>query len=89
MTSTLRHVSEALPPKRQWTILNNHRVIYIVTNTSMVLSCALVAYSMMIAGVGLSDAINVIRMTLNCISYVNQYVTSAASLKIENLLQNY
>jgi len=53
MISILRHVPEAFPPARQGTILNSHRVIGIATNTSMVLSCALVTYIMMTADVGL------------------------------------
>jgi len=55
MTSILRHVAEAFPPARQGTILNSHGVIAI--NTSMVLNCALVTYIMMIADVGLPDAV--------------------------------
>ena len=57
MTSILRHVAEAFPPARQGTILNNHRVIGIATNTSMVLSYALVTYLMMTAEVGLWDVV--------------------------------
>jgi len=34
MTSILKHVAEAFPSARQGTILNSHRVIGIVTNTS-------------------------------------------------------
>jgi len=44
MNSILRHVAEAFPPARQWTILNSPRVLDIATNTSMVLNCALVTY---------------------------------------------
>ena len=55
MTSILKHVAEAFPPARQGTILNNHRVIDIDTNTPTVLNCALVTYLMMIGGVGLPD----------------------------------
>jgi len=51
MTSILRQVADAFPPARQVTILNTHRVIGIVTNTSMVLNCALVTYIMMTADV--------------------------------------
>ena len=51
MTSILRHVAEVFPPARQGTILNNHRVICIATNTSVVLNCALVTYIMMTAEV--------------------------------------
>jgi len=57
MTSILRHVAEAFPPARQGTILNNHRVIGIATNTSIVLNYALVTYIMMTADVGLPDAV--------------------------------
>jgi len=46
MTSILRHVAEAFPPARQGTTLNNHRVIGIAANTSMVLNCAFVTYIM-------------------------------------------
>jgi len=53
----LRHVAEAFPHARQGTILNNHRVISIATNTSKVLNCAIVTYIMMTANVGLPDAI--------------------------------
>ena len=45
MTRILRHVAEAFPPARQGTILNNHRIIGIVTDTSMVLNCASVTYT--------------------------------------------
>jgi len=57
MTSILRHVAEAFTPARQGTILNNHRVIGIAANTSMVLNCTLVTYIMMAADAGLSDAV--------------------------------
>jgi len=57
MTSIMRHVAEALPPARQGTILNSHRIVGIATNTSMVLNCALVTYIMMTADVGLPDAV--------------------------------
>jgi len=57
LTSVWRHVAEAFPPARQGTILNSHRVIRIVTSTSMVLNCALVTYIMMTADVGLPDAV--------------------------------
>jgi len=55
MTSILRHVAEAVPPARQWTILNAHQVI--ANNTSTVLNCALVTYIMMTADVGLPNAV--------------------------------
>jgi len=55
MTSSLRHAAEAFPPARQGTILTNHRVIGIATNTSMVINCALVTYIMMTADVGLEN----------------------------------
>ena len=46
MTKIMRHVAEArclkISPARQGTILNNHRVICIATNKSMVLNGALV-----------------------------------------------
>jgi len=57
MTSILRHVAEAFPPARQGTVLNDHRVICIAANTSMVLNCALVTYIMMTADAGLPDAV--------------------------------
>ena len=57
MTRILRYVAEAFPPARQGTILNNHRVIGIATNTSTVLNCALVTYLMMTAEVGLPDVV--------------------------------
>jgi len=57
MTSILRHVAEAFHLANQWKILNNHRVIGIAANTSMVLNSALVTYIMMTADVGLSDAV--------------------------------
>jgi len=57
MTSILRHVAEAFPSGRQGTILNNHRVIGIAANTSMVLNFALVTYIMMTADAGLPDAV--------------------------------
>jgi len=57
MTSFLRHIAEALPPARQGTILNSHRVIDIDTNTSMVLNSALVTYIMTTADVELPDAV--------------------------------
>jgi len=56
MTSIFRHVTEVFLPARQGTILNNHRVIGIAANTSMVLNCALVTYIMMTADAGLLDA---------------------------------
>ena len=55
MTRILRNVAEAFPPVRQETILNNHRVIGIATNASMMLNCALVTYLVMTAEVGLLD----------------------------------
>jgi len=55
MTSIVRHV--AFPPARQGTIRNNHRVIGIAANTSMVLNCAFVTYMMMTADAGLPDAV--------------------------------
>jgi len=57
MTFTLRHVAEAFPPARQSAILNNHRVIGIAANTSMVLNRALVTYIMMTADIGLPDTV--------------------------------
>jgi len=57
MTSILRHVAEAFPPAKQGTILNSHRVIGIPTDTSLVLSCALVTYLMVTANVGMLDAV--------------------------------
>ena len=45
----------AFSPARQRTILNNHRVIDITTNTSVMLNCALVTYLVMTAVVGLPD----------------------------------
>jgi len=57
MTIILRHVAEAFPPAREGTILNNHRVIGVAANTSMVLNCALVTCIMMTADVGLQDAV--------------------------------
>jgi len=58
MTSIMRHVAEAFPPARQRTIiLNSHQAIAIVTNTSMVLNCALVTYIMMTADIQLQDAV--------------------------------
>jgi len=57
MTSILRHVAEAFPLARQGTILNSHRVIRNATNTSMVLNCALGAYRLMTADVGLPEAV--------------------------------
>ena len=53
MTSVMWHIAEAFPPAGQETILSNHRVIGIATNTSMMLSCALMTYLMMTADVGL------------------------------------
>jgi len=53
----LRHIAEAFPLARQGTILNSHRVIGIATNTSMVLNCALGAYRLMTADVGLPEAV--------------------------------
>jgi len=52
-----QHLVEAFLPARQGTILNTYRVISIATNTSMVLNCALVTYTMMTADVGLPDAV--------------------------------
>jgi len=59
LTSLLRHVAAAFPPARQGTILNNHRVIGIAANTSMVLAlnCAFATYKMMTADAGLPDAV--------------------------------
>jgi len=57
MTSIMRHVAETFPPARQGTILNNHRVIDIATNTSMVLNCAFMTYIKITADVGLPDAV--------------------------------
>jgi len=57
ITSILRHVAGAFPPARQGTILNNHRVIGIPANTSMVLNFALVTYIIMTTDVGLPDAV--------------------------------
>jgi len=57
MTSIIKHVAEAFPAARQGTILNSHRVIGIATNTSMVLSCALVTYIIMTADAGLPVAV--------------------------------
>jgi len=57
MTSILRHVAGEFPPVRQGTILNNHRVICIAANTSMVLNCDLLTYIMMTADLGLPDAV--------------------------------
>ena len=57
MTSVLWHAAEAFSPARQGTILNNHRVIGIATNTSMVLICALVTYLKMTTEIGLPDAV--------------------------------
>jgi len=67
MTSILRHVAEVLPPARQGTILNSHRVISIATNTSMVLNCAFVTYIMMTAYAGLPGAVyrHMSRLNLN------------------------
>jgi len=49
MTSILKHVAEAFPPARQWTIINTHQVIGIATNTSILLNYDLVTYIMMTA----------------------------------------
>jgi len=57
MTSILRHVAEAFTRARQRTIQKSHRVIGIVTDTSMVQNCALVTFIMMTADVGLPDAV--------------------------------
>jgi len=57
MSSILRHVAEAFPPARQGTILNSHWVTGIATNTSMVLNCALVAYIIITANIGLPDVV--------------------------------
>jgi len=45
------------PPARQGTILNNHRVIGIAANTSMVLNCTLLTYIMITANAGLPVAV--------------------------------
>ena len=66
MNSILRHVAGAFPPARQGTILHNHRLIGIATNTSMMLSYALVTYRMMTAEVGLPDAIYHAGLIINC-----------------------
>jgi len=57
MTSIFRHVAEEFPPAKQGTIISNHRVIRIATNTSMVLNCALVTYIMTTANAGLPGAV--------------------------------
>ena len=57
MTSILWHIAETFPPARQGTILNNHQIFGIATNTSMVLNCALVTYLMMTVEVGLPDVV--------------------------------
>ena len=57
MTRILRHVADTFPPARQRTILNNHWIINILINTSMVLICVLVTYLMMTAEVGLPDVV--------------------------------
>ena len=57
LPSILKHVAEAFPPPRQESILNNHEIITIATNTQVVLNCFLVTYQMMTAEVGLPDAI--------------------------------
>ena len=57
MTGVLWDIAEAFPPARQRTILNNHRVMGIATNTSMALSCALAANLIMTAQAGLPDAV--------------------------------
>ena len=57
MTNALWHIAEAFPPARQGTIVNNHRVIGIATNTSVVLNCTLVTYLMMTAEVVLPDVV--------------------------------
>ena len=57
MTSIFKHVAEAFSSNMQGTIINNHRVIGIVTNTSMVPNCALVTYLIATAEVGLPDAV--------------------------------
>jgi len=56
-TSILRRVAEAFPPARQGTILNNHRVIGVATNTSKVLNCVTATYLLMTADVGLPDTV--------------------------------
>ena len=66
MTSVLWYIAEAFPPARQGTILHNHRLIGIATNTSMMLSYALVTYRMMTAEVGLPDAIYHAGLIINC-----------------------
>ena len=63
MTSVLWHIAEAFPPARQGTILNNHRVIGIAINASMVLSCTLITYRMMTAEVGLQMYIYIIMVS--------------------------
>jgi len=55
-----RHVLYNMPKQpssHPSSILNNHRVIGIAANTSMVLNCALVTYVMMTADAGLPDAV--------------------------------
>jgi len=42
---------------RQGTILNNHRVIGVATNTSKVLNCVTATYLLMTADVGLPDTL--------------------------------
>jgi len=64
MTSILRYVAEAFPPAMQGTLLNNHRVIGIAANTSMLLNCALVTYIMMTA-----DAARTIMIYCLCLCY--------------------
>ena len=51
------HVAEAFPPARQGTIINNHPIIRIATNISMVPNCALVTHLMMTAEVRLPDTV--------------------------------
>ena len=59
MTSVMCHIASTFPLARQGTILSNHRVIGIATNTSMMLSCALVSNLMMTAEVELPDEVYV------------------------------
>ena len=49
MSRIFRHFAVAFPPARQGTILNNHRVIGIATNTSVGLNSSLVTYLMITA----------------------------------------
>ena len=82
MTRVLWHIAEKFSPSRQRAILNNHRVIGIATNTSMVLSCALVSYLMMpaeggAAGCSLSTyqgLINVIPRIEKCVGLLENCI---------------